>query len=346
MKLKIFTVLNSEFRNNEKSIGFDYLFNSANKNKLPITVVANNKRFDGSYYAKLLPMIEYVEHCDGDDIILFTDAFDCLFLDDEDTIIENFLKTNCKVLISGESFCWPYDSLAKPISDKVNNYIQSNHYQSNKLSPHDLFKYPCAGVLMGYKQQLLYRLYRWKDILDKKEFPSSNLADHSFLCKSDQGAAAIDFVKNDSDDYKIDIYPHICFNHYNIEKNYIRFENGKVLYNKFDSQKFPSIVHFNSGTYRYIQDFQTALNLSTINNNVYINEGLLNIKFDSNIQQTITVHILNSNEQEEYNVSFNNINKDVIYWLSTMSINKKETVTVIMKHNDYIFYKKTLDCNV
>jgi len=154
MKLKVFTVLNSEFRNNEKAFGFDELFKSVNKNKLPFVVVVNNKRFDGSYYSKLLPMIEYVESCRADDLILFMDAFDCIVLDDEQTIIEKFLKTNAKVLISGESFCWPYDSLINNVSEKVNNYIKSGYYPSNKLNQKDMFKFPCAGVMMGFKNQL------------------------------------------------------------------------------------------------------------------------------------------------------------------------------------------------
>lgn len=343
MKLKVFTVLNSEFRNNERSFGFDCLFESANKNKLPFIVVMNNKRYDGSYFAKLLPMIDFVNCCESDDLILFTDAFDCLILDDEQTIIENFLKTNTKVLISGESFCWPYDSLINPITNKIDEYIKTGYYPTNQIIPNNLFKYPCAGLVMGYKSHLLYRLNRWKEILEKKVFPNSNLADFNFLSKSDQGAATLDFVKNDGDDYKIDIYPNVFFNHFNIEKDFIRFENGNVLYNKHTNQKFPSIIHFNSSTQKYMNDFKKSIHLSTLKINVDINNKLLNLNFPVDIDSNIHVEIFDKKQRLEYETNFNKIDKNIIYWLSTNLISNNEPITIVMKCEGYIFYKKEIN---
>lgn len=44
-------------------------------------------------------------------IIMFTDAYDVVFLGDPQEILEKFSKFNANVVFSAESFCWPQESL-------------------------------------------------------------------------------------------------------------------------------------------------------------------------------------------------------------------------------------------
>lgn len=86
-KLKIFCVVDSNFKKNSKSYGFELMFESALEKKLPFQIVVNNSRSDGSYYSKIIPIIKFLESCNDDELIMYVDAFDTLFLDGEDDIL-------------------------------------------------------------------------------------------------------------------------------------------------------------------------------------------------------------------------------------------------------------------
>ncbi|XP_022905194.2 procollagen-lysine,2-oxoglutarate 5-dioxygenase isoform X2 [Onthophagus taurus] len=79
-------------------------------------------------------------------IVIFTDAYDVMFLSGLKTIVEAFKKTEAKVLFSAESFCWPDKSLAEkyPTVTKGKPYLNS-------------------GMYMGYIKEIMMLLER-KDI--------------------------------------------------------------------------------------------------------------------------------------------------------------------------------------
>ena len=48
-----------------------------------------------------------------DDIILFSDSYDVIFLTNEDEIMNKYNKFKSKVVFAGEKKCWPEYSMSK-----------------------------------------------------------------------------------------------------------------------------------------------------------------------------------------------------------------------------------------
>lgn len=85
---------------------------------------------------------------DQDKIIVFTDAYDVIFLSDLRHIVEKFKTTGARILFSAEGFCWPREDLADqyPEVPKGKRYLNS-------------------GLYMGYASDL-YKLLNYKTIQD------------------------------------------------------------------------------------------------------------------------------------------------------------------------------------
>lgn len=67
---------------------------------------------------------------DVDKIVLFTDAYDVIFLSNLQAIVEKFRQSEARVLFSAENSCWPDSSLAnkypKPVRGK--RYLNSGAF--------------------------------------------------------------------------------------------------------------------------------------------------------------------------------------------------------------------------
>lgn len=57
---------------------------------------------------KLDAAYKYAQSIPDDDLMLFTDAFDVLFTEESQHIVDIFLKRNYKILFAGECGCWPH----------------------------------------------------------------------------------------------------------------------------------------------------------------------------------------------------------------------------------------------
>lgn len=74
---------------------------------------------------------ELKEHKDRDDlVIMFTDSYDVVLLADQETIMDQFLKMNAKVVFGAEGFCWPDQSLQDkyPLVESGKRFLNSGGF--------------------------------------------------------------------------------------------------------------------------------------------------------------------------------------------------------------------------
>lgn len=347
-KLKVFTVIDSSFRERSKNKnsellkenGFPLLFDSALEKKLPFQVVVNNGRIDGSYYSKIFPIINFLKSCNDDDIVLYVDAFDVLFLDNEEDILRKFESTKCKFLVSGEIFCYPFDTLEEKILEKTKKYISEGIY---KLEPENnlLFRNPCAGMMIGYKTYFLEKILKWKEIIENGIFPHSNIVPKSVYEKSDQGACSIDYVNSD-DFMRIDMYPKVFMNHMYVSRSVFYLNNGKVNYQSVlnSNQEFPSVIHFNGVTFPSIFDFSTALNLSKNKTVIKKEDKILKIQINEKLKKSVELKIFNEINEIEYEITFDENEPDLVRNVSSKSVNQNLKFRVELSYQGYTFYKQ------
>jgi hypothetical protein len=77
-------------------------------------------------------LYRYLENVEDDEIILFTDGYDAMFVAGAEEILRKYHKTGKELLFSAERNCWPETSLAKKYPEEQ--------------SP---FKYLCSGGFIG-----------------------------------------------------------------------------------------------------------------------------------------------------------------------------------------------------
>jgi hypothetical protein len=341
-KLKIFSIVNSDFKKStsNKAEGFDLMFNSVLEKKLPFQLVINNGRYDGSYYSKLLPIINFLESCNDDELILYVDAFDTIFLDNEEDIIRKFKLTNVKFLVSGEIFCYPFDTLQDEILQKTKRFLNDGIY---KIEPENnyLFRHPCAGMMMGYKPYFLIKMYKWKEILEKNEFPVSNMVPKEIYSKSDQGACTIDYVKSENDFMKLDMYPRVFINHMCMDNNIFYLNNGKVEYQRVlnPKQEFPSIIHFNGESFCSLFDFSVGMDLSKNKVEILDTNKILKLKVNKKLNKPITFKIYGKNGELDYENVVNNNDCEVIT-ISSKCISLNEMTRIEIIYQRYTVFKK------
>lgn len=113
----------------------------------------------GGWKVKLLHRALKPYKNEKEKIVLFTDGYDVIFIDDLEHIVEKFKKTEARVLFSAEPFCWPDKNLASkyPEVKEGNRYLNS-------------------GLYMGYIPEVL-------EILEKNDLGDSD-DDQLFFTKA------------------------------------------------------------------------------------------------------------------------------------------------------------------
>ena len=74
-----------------------------------------------------------MENYNDNDIILFSDSYDVIFLSDENEILEKYNEFNCDIVFGAEKTCWPDVSLSSYFSesDTVYKYLNSGGFIGN-----------------------------------------------------------------------------------------------------------------------------------------------------------------------------------------------------------------------
>lgn len=142
---------------NKKHTGLKNLFRSAKTYGVPLEVLGipsadyagPDLPFKGTM-DKFVHLNRYLDQqmIADDDLVLFLDAFDTLFLTGPETIVERFLEFNAPIVMGAERHCWPLHSL----SDRYPKAPTSHRYLN-------------SGFFIGYAGEIKQMV---KDVLNTK----------------------------------------------------------------------------------------------------------------------------------------------------------------------------------
>jgi hypothetical protein len=204
---------------------YESMLDSAKKNNIDITVLGMGEKWQGFGW-KFTKMIEYLEKVNMNELVMFIDAYDVIFLDNGKRIEEKFLeikkKINFKILIGVDSI--PTNNLHK--------YAYKRIFSSN---PHNIN----SGVYMGYAKDIYNVLLNIKknndlnNMDDQKMFINENNKDNSIFYFDKNNEIILNIFGN-----FIDGKPD--FNKYNF--HLIQNNNKFKLFNK-KNNTYPMILH-------------------------------------------------------------------------------------------------------
>ena len=121
---------------------FDTLLDSAKKNNIELIVLGFGEKWQGLIW-KFIKMIDYLKKVDPNEIVLFIDAYDVIFIQDSKSIEEKFLeikkRKEFKILFGVDSI--PTNYLYNYVYNKVFNYKKNK----NRIN---------SGVYMGYAKDI------------------------------------------------------------------------------------------------------------------------------------------------------------------------------------------------
>jgi hypothetical protein len=148
--MKVVTVIDDT-----EHFGFNLLRLSCALNGLELIVLVSK----GSFYSNRIKddlLADYLEEVENDEIILFTDGNDTVFMSDQREILSKFKNFDKNLIFSAEMECWPDINLADQYPS-----IENSRY-----------KYLNSGAFIG-KVGLIKELLK-DDSLDLENFPKSN----------------------------------------------------------------------------------------------------------------------------------------------------------------------------
>lgn len=118
--------------------------------------VGGNLRYDpgGAQKVNILKKALKKYENDSNKILLFTDAYDVIFQNNAQKILEKFYKLDAKIVISAEDLLWPDLSLEPefPILDPKKSPAKNGHPGKRFL---------CSGGIIGYAPEIL-KLINWR----------------------------------------------------------------------------------------------------------------------------------------------------------------------------------------
>ena len=180
---------------------------------------------------KLTGAYNYIKSLPPKDVILFTDAFDVLYTDEPDNILQKFLSAKTEILFSAECGCWPH--VMEDRDACFNKYPKSP-------TP---YRYLNSGTWIGYAKPAADMLLQ---IIKE--------AGNDFTNANDQKLVA-DFYINGRFGIKLDFYNlifqsmHMTLDpplpHCNPVEHVIKTPENKWK-NKL-TNSLPSVFHFNGG---------------------------------------------------------------------------------------------------
>ncbi len=132
-----------------------FLIPSCAKNKLSLTILSPDTREWKGYSSKTVTMARYLQNVDENDLLMFTDGYDSLFLKGEDEILAAYEKFDRDLVFSGEYNCWPLGMVGQTLY---------GDYSSSK------FPYLNSGGYIG-KAGMLKSLIEKYDTPPVEEFP-------------------------------------------------------------------------------------------------------------------------------------------------------------------------------
>ena len=115
--MKVVTVISDK----ENREFVDFLLYSCMRLDLDLVVLYANKYTNHRVKDSLLMNYLFSQH--ADEIIMFVDGYDTMFLASESEIIDKYLRFNAPIVFSAEINCWPYQELSF-LYPKTNTYFK------------------------------------------------------------------------------------------------------------------------------------------------------------------------------------------------------------------------------
>ena len=123
--MKVITVINDT-----NDFGFNLLRLSCALNGLRLIVLVSGENFDTNRIKDEL-LEDYLSETNDEEIVLFTDGNDAVFMSQENEILQKFKNMNSDLVFSTEMTCWPDTSLAEKhphISVSPYKYLNSGGF--------------------------------------------------------------------------------------------------------------------------------------------------------------------------------------------------------------------------
>lgn len=229
--MKIITVISDE-----ENVGYFLLKLSCATHDLElVTLVATQKSFTGNRLKDSL-LKAYLVELNYDELIIFTDGYDAMFMAGEDEIVTKFKHFNKNIVFSTETNCWPDKNLAM-------------QYPEQNISP---YKYLNSGGYIGKAGAIIEFLnnrsftsdkfeksnqYLWAEIFLKNQKMIGLDTGCEIFCTFSPEAGAAYLPKNDNDYYEYYNFMRQWF-----QRNFL-IEQARI-FNK-TTQTWPCHAHFN-----------------------------------------------------------------------------------------------------
>lgn len=143
--------------------GLEQLLHSCRYFDIQIDVLGMDQPFRG-LSEKFLLVEEYIRKLDDKDIVLFVDAYDTLFLEGTENILNKFYKMEAPFVISVERYCWPYRDRWKEFPEGPTSfrYINTGTYIGYVYQLRQIFK-ELAPIYAGQIDQGIMTLHYFKN---------------------------------------------------------------------------------------------------------------------------------------------------------------------------------------
>jgi GR25 family glycosyltransferase involved in LPS biosynthesis len=174
----------------------------------------NNK---AKFGMKLGLPLEYISKLDPNDIVLFTDAWDVVYINNEEEIIKRYLEFNKPIVFGAELFSWPDENRSVEYTDTQDKY----------------FKYLNSGLYIGKAGDLKRFLENYKG--------GEDIDDQRFW---------VDLYLKHRDKIALDTENRLFLNTSGTDKKDFDFENDVFTFKKTTSH--PLILHANGNDKSYL----------------------------------------------------------------------------------------------
>ena len=207
---------------------------SCKKNNISCRIIGLNSKFKGWRW-RMKMYINALKNYHDDDIIILSDCYDVIIQENKDDIIKKFKEFNSKVIISSEMNLLLNAELKQ---FNINPMLFShNKFLKNNLSD---YIYPCMGLVIGYKKQLL-EVY--KTLLSYK---NNKLIKECY--EDDQCLFSFYFTEHGNKLFNLD-YNQIIFGNMSGSLNRYKIINKKLFNHKMNSS--PSLLHYQGNSLSY-----------------------------------------------------------------------------------------------
>ena len=114
------------------------LIKSCKENNVNMNVDGIGSKWNGNK-DKPTNFIKFLNECRDDQIVMFVDANDVIFYDNQENIKKKFLEFNKNIVLSAEKYCWPDKEITEYYPEETKN---------------EIFRYVNSGGYMGYVKDL------------------------------------------------------------------------------------------------------------------------------------------------------------------------------------------------